>query len=403
MRTMRIAVAGLFLLAVGTASWLLWPKGDGAPAKPVPHLIWTFTAPKPGTAIAAPCIGPDAIYFAAVHSRGFKFGGAVYSLDPATGKPNWTFDPHQSMLPTASSPLLADGRLYFGEGMHANFSCKFYCLDSARGTVLWSFPTTDHVEGGPARRSGLVIFPAGNDGLYAVDARTGAKQWNYRADLHIDSTPTIGGDRVYVGSGPSRKFPSSCVLCLNADTGAPVWRTDVPLPAWASPVLSGDRLFAGLGNGRLTEGAKPPETPAGAVACLNAADGTIEWTMPLPDAIFGQPLIASGRVLAPCRDGNVYGLSTEGRELYRIALGGPVIASPIVAEGRAFAVSESGRILCFDPADGCLRWQHDLPGNAHVFATPRIAGRRLILAYETRTPDSAVGSVSVSCFELPGD
>lgn len=85
--------------------------------------------------------------------------------------------------------------------MHANFSCRLYCLDAASGKPLWAFKTTDHIEGGPALVGDEVIFPAGNDGVYAIEAKTGTRRWNFRADLHIDSTPLVEGERIYIGSG----------------------------------------------------------------------------------------------------------------------------------------------------------------------------------------------------------
>src|SRR5438128_2695425 len=74
------------------------------------------------------------------------------------------------------------------------------------GRAKWDFVAGDHIEGGPAAADGVVFFPAGNDGLYALDADTGKKKWNFRADLHIDSSPAVVGGRVFVGSGRSRRF-----------------------------------------------------------------------------------------------------------------------------------------------------------------------------------------------------
>src|SRR5438445_612831 len=84
----------------------------------------------------------------------------------------------------------------------------------------------------------------------------------YLAALHIDSTPEVVGDRAYVGSGTSRRYQNYQVVCLSAATGNPVWRTPVSLPAWGNPLVAGGRVYIGLGNGRLTESARPPETPA---------------------------------------------------------------------------------------------------------------------------------------------
>lgn len=403
---MTRVVLGLLIVAaaVGLAA-VLWPRPPAPPPPPAgPRLAWAFEAPRPGSPIAAPLVTPDAIYLAVTHAHGFRLGGAVYAIDPATKKQRWVFDRDGEMLPTVSSPLLAGGRLYFGEGMHSHFACRFHALDAATGRPAWDFPTGDHIEGGPALADGTVVFAAGNDGVYALDAATGEEKWNFRADVHIDSTPWVENGRVYVGTGPSRKFPTTQVVCLDARTGHPVWRAPVKLPAWGSPVVAGGRVFVGLGNGRLTVAAQPPETPAGALACLDAATGAEHWTVPVGDAVFGRPVVVGDRVVFGSRDGHLYGLSFDGKEHFRRALGGPVMASPAAADGRVYAVSVPGRVVCVNPADGSERWRHELGAKGaavEAYAEPRVSGRRLFVGAEVKPGAADVGVASLFCFELP--
>jgi outer membrane protein assembly factor BamB len=345
----------------------------------------------------------DAVFLAAAHARGFHQSGAVYALDPATGKPKWTFDRDGQMLPTASTPLLAGDRLFVGEGLHGHFACRLQCLDPATGQPWWASPTGDHIEGGAATDGESVFFPAGNDGLYALDARTGAPRWNFRADLHIDSTPCAAGDRVFVGSGRSRRFNNFQVVCLDAKSGHPVWRTPVELPAWGSPTVSGSRVFIGLGNGRLTTSAQPPETTAGALACLDRGSGERLWTFPTGDAVFGRPVAGDKRLVFGSRDGNLYGVTGDGAEGFRVPMGGPVVAGVAEAQGRVYTVSVPGRVVCVESATGHEVWRHEL-GRSGVeplaFAAPVVAGNRLYVAAEMRT--GLTGIVTLFCFELPG-
>ena len=125
-----------------------------------------------------------------------------------------------------------------------------------------------HVESTPVVASGKVFFGAGDDGLFCVDAATGAKLWHYHPGIHIDSTPAVVGKRVYAGSGVSLAHDLTEVFCLNSDGGSLVWRTRTDLPVWGSPVVDGDQVFFGLGNGRLNQSAAPPDKPAGAVLCV---------------------------------------------------------------------------------------------------------------------------------------
>lgn len=400
-----ILVLAIALAGIGAISLLRNVKRPPPAIETIAHplkLQWTFTAPRPGAAVAAPRVAKDAIYFAAIHARGFKLDGAVYCLDPSTGKSKWSFDADGTMLPTGSSPALANGRLYFGEGMHANFSCRLFCLDAATGKQFWTFPTTDHIEGGPLILGDAVIFPAGNDGLYAVDAATGKMKWNFRADLHIDSTPLVVGDRLFVGSGPSKRFSTSAAVCLDAATGRELWRTPMELPVWATPAAANGRIFAALGNGRLTKAAEPPERPAGGLACLDANSGAIRWSHPFEGAAFGQPAVAGGCVFLGCRDGSLFCYSDDGELKFRESFGKPIVSSPRIHGDFVLAADVLGQVRCIQH-DGYLKWQFDLPRGANVYAPLRGRGRRLYIAAEMRPPEAAYGMATLSCYELTED
>jgi outer membrane protein assembly factor BamB len=369
------------------------------PEKSPLRLIWTFEAPQPGFVVGAPVVSDQAIYLAVGHPRGFHQRGAVYALDPATGHPKWVYDHGGAMLHSASTPLLAGARLFVGEGLHNNFSCRLHCIDAQTGKGEWTFPTGDHIEGGPALAGESVIFPAGNDGVYAVDAKSGQRRWNFNADLHIDSTPFVLNDRVFVGSGPSRRFDALQVVCLEAATGQPVWRTPVNLPAWGSPVVAHGRVFVGLGNGQLTQ---PAPAPAGGLVCLDAATGGLLWTFPVADAVFGRPVVAGERVVFGSRDGNLRGLTFDGKEAFRLPMGGPVMASPTTDGERVVAVAVSGRIVCVNAKDGRELWRYELKergSEPKVYAAPNIAGRRLFVAGEMMAGPNSV--ICLHCFELP--
>jgi len=391
-------IAGL--VAAGFAVRMAQRPDNVRPPVPVgPRLLWTFEAPQPGFVVCAPIVSEEAVYLAVGHSRGFLQAGAVYALDPASGKPKWVYTASDAMLHTASTPLLARGRLIVGEGLHSNFSCRLHCIDARTGVAVWTFPTQDHIEGGPALAGDLVVFPAGNDGVYAVDLESGKEKWNFRADLHIDSTPFVHDGRVYVGSGPSRRFQALQAACLDAATGKPIWRTPLKLPAWGSPVVAAGRVFMGLGNGRLTQ-ADP--APAGGLACLDAATGKEIWTVSLPDAVFGRPAIAGDRVALGSRDGCLRGLSFAGEELFRIDLGGPVMAPPAAADETVYAVSVPGRLIAVNEGDGRELWRYELRDRGsepRVFAGPTVVGNRLFVAGEMMA--GQLGVVCLHCFELP--
>ncbi|MFO0848860.1 MAG: PQQ-binding-like beta-propeller repeat protein [Gemmataceae bacterium] len=402
---MRLRIAAILLVLVAAAGWLIWrPGGPPAPPPqpPEPALLWSFEPLHTTGFVAAPTVTDDAIYLSALRLDGLRFGGAVFAVDTTTGRQRWRFADDGGMRATASAPTLAGGRLFVGDGMHADAPCRVYALDPGGGQKLWEHEVGDHVESTPAVVGDTVFVGAGNDGLLALDAVTAAVRWRFDPDLHIDTAPWVEGGKVYVGSGPSRRFKRCEVAAVDAGTGRPVWRTPTDLPAWGAPRVVGGRVFAGLGNGRLTEPAQPPETPAGAVLCLDAATGAEVWRVRTPDAVFQRPTVADGRVYAGCRDGTLYCLwADSGADVFRVAMGAPVIAPPAVADGRVYAVSMAGLLKCLDAADGREVWRFDLAARTKtqplMTAAPVVHRGRVYLAGELQT--AGVGSAVLLCLQ----
>src|SRR5262249_27632513 len=119
--------------------------------------LWTFRAPSKGQMVAAPLVAGEHVYAAVAHLDPFRRGGGygtVYCLDRATGEPIWSFDDRKKMKIAYSSPYLAGGKLYLGEGFHEHAECKVYCLDAATGKKQWEFLTDSHTESTPVVEAG---------------------------------------------------------------------------------------------------------------------------------------------------------------------------------------------------------------------------------------------------------
>ena len=107
--------------------------------------------------------------------------------------------------------------------------------------------------------NGKVFVGAGDDGLYALNAKTGEPVWNY-AKHHVDAAPTVVGNRVYCGSGVGDVFKETAIFALDVDSGKEVWRVATKLPVWGSPVADGGFVY--FGNDYLTDVAQLPNIPA---------------------------------------------------------------------------------------------------------------------------------------------
>jgi outer membrane protein assembly factor BamB len=388
---LKALAAGLgLLLAAGAAVVAYRPSWHSTrPAEPVPArpaVVWMFEPPERGAILSSPRVTETRVFVATIHDAGFATCGAVYALDRATGKVVWRFDDGGTMLHTYSSPWLADGRLYIGEGMHANFACKLYCLDAATGRKLWHFEAAGHIESSPCVAGGAVFFGAGDDGLYCLDAVTGARRWKLEGPFHFDSNPAVSGGRVYAGSGVSRRHKEPQVFCLDAGGGQVLWRQATELPAWGSPVVDGGQVFVGLGTGRLTRRAEPPEVPAGALLCLDADSGAVRWRYAAPDALFVTPAVGPGHVYFGCRDHGCYCIERRaGTLVWRADLSSPVMTRPALVGRRLYVVASGGRVACLEADDGRAIWTFDV--GAHTQTKPQLYSSPAVFPESPDAPD----------------
>jgi outer membrane protein assembly factor BamB len=348
------------------------------PAAPAVAVAWVFEPPQRGAIVSSPLVAGDRVYVAAIRDAGFSPAGAVYCLDRATGRVRWHFDDGGGLQHMYSSPCLAQGCLYLGEGMHANLRCKFYCLDAATGRKRWHFETAGHIESSPCVANGQVFFGAGAAGVYCLDAATGARRWQFRAALHVDASPAVVGRRLYAGSGVSRSYRAPEVFCLDTDTGRALWRVPTPLPAWGSPAPAGDDVFFGLGNGRLTGSATFPEKPAGALLCVDGRTGRTRWRYDVGDGVLAQPTVAPRHVYFGARDGCCYCLErAAGRLCWQTDLGSPLVTRLARAGHSLYAAASAGRVCRLDADRGTPGWTFDVAAHSgtrpRLFSSPAVA------------------------------
>jgi outer membrane protein assembly factor BamB len=326
---------------------------------------WVWKAKDLGRVVSTPLVDGDRIYVSVAHQAGLQSFGAVYCLDRATGtQVQWQFDNDGDMKAVFSSPCVAADRLYVGEGFHQDKSCKFYCLNAATGAKVWEFQTASHTESSPVVADGKVFFGAGDDGLFCLDARTGKEVWHFTGP-HVDTPPTVVGKRLFAGSGYG-KFEA---FCIDTDTGRPVWEVDLDLPSFAGPTVAGEHVFYGVGNGDFLNS---DGKPAGALLCLSAGHGKPVWRFDVADAVHGKPAVDGRHVYFGSRDGHCYCLARkDGGLVWKTGLGSAVVASPELVRcpccggsTSLYVAASGGLVCCLDPDSGQRQWDFNVPQHA---------------------------------------
>ena len=94
---------------------------------------------------------------------------------------------------------------------------------------------------------GVVYVGCRDAHVYAIDAATGRKKWDYPTSKSwVIGTPAVRDNTVYVGTSDSSRF-----MALDAKTGRLRFNFDAKAYMFSSAALAGDLAYVGDHNGRL--------------------------------------------------------------------------------------------------------------------------------------------------------
>jgi outer membrane protein assembly factor BamB len=271
-----------------------------------------------------------------------------------------------------SSPVVAGGRVYCGEGFHEDKDCNLYCLNATTGEVLFTVPSHSHVEGSPAVEGNSVVFSAGDDGVMCADSLTGKVLWHQSCG-HCDSAPIIADGRVYVGTA----YGADSALCLDLASGAVLWSKKMDLPVWGNPAVLGGKVCFGLGNGNFNN--SDPHHPRGAAVCFECASGRQLWRTDVGDSINSALILDGSDVFFGGRDGQVFCLKLDdGTIRWRTRCGEPVLSSPILIGDTILAAGGDGSLHALRRAEGKPIWGLSI-SLVPLESSPMLAAGRLYI------------------------
>jgi len=208
------------------------------------------------------------------------------------------------------------------------------------------------------------LFLGTNHGLVlAVEARTGRIAWHRQFAGCVAASPAVGDGVVYIGfmdPPPCRGTAPSFLAALDARTGATIWRFRAGVVE-TPPLLVARRVYFGSWDHR--------------VYAVDARTGRLDWSFMTGGKVKGGVAFARRTVFAASYDGRLYALDARSGHPRWVAGGGALgglYATPSVAHGRVFVGSTNGRVYAFSSADGRLLWSR--PTGSYVYSPAALAG-----------------------------
>lgn len=208
-------------------------------------------------------------------------------------------------------------------------------------------------------------YVAYNTFVYAVDVEAGTEVWRFpdEADNAVQffAAPAITEDgRVLAGSYNNRLYS------LDAETGDPAdqgWPFQGAGRFVASPLAAAGTVFA--------------PTAAEVMYALDAETGEVLWTFETEEAQWSTPVTNGELVYLPSMGHRVFAIDPQTEELVWSTedLGGAIVGSPVLEDGRLFIGTFAQQVLALDAATGEVIDRYDT--NGWVWSAPALVDGRL--------------------------
>jgi outer membrane protein assembly factor BamB len=236
-------------------------------------------------------------------------------------------------------------------------------LDPATGNVVWEHRTTGYTIDPPTAYEGLV-FVVGHRELQAVDAETGELRWTRgEANGISQPVPIVDGVLLFAGTPGNNPMNQAPLIALDSDAGAELWEGGCIQWGYGPQVLG-----AGDGRAYLASTCWQPAAPIETeLVAFDAATGAELWSTgnlqhPLSNAVGlgAAPVVESGRVVYPNRDGTLNALDATTGDIAWTTDVSPAPDSPLLfaADGVVFAWQTRDSVLsAVDAATGVERWR----------------------------------------------
>lgn len=362
-----------------------WPEYRGGPARTgalpgsrgpaAGEFLWT--AATGYTFYSSPAVDGDRVY-----ASGFQRNvGRIFCWNAATGELLWTVTPPRYQA-SVSSPVLAGDLLLIGEGLHSTTRGRVLALDlraGHEGETVWEFETRGHVESTPTVRQDRVFVAAGDDGIYCLQTdRSVAPEervvWHVSGSRYPDAEASLAvvGDRVLAGLGRG----GNAVCLLRADTGEEIARRKTLHPVFGAPAVDGTRVVFGTAEGDYRSSGSGP----GQVWCLDAQTLEPIWTRDVDSSVLDALAIQNGLVYCGTGDGRVLVFNLQdGAVQAKHGVPGAIVTAPAVSSRYLFVITENALLVCCRAKPLFPAWSARLPDAGQCFSSVTVAGERLFV------------------------
>jgi len=285
---------------------------------------WRFQLPEGWLTAEGLAVFKDRLYIACDDRRDMApRDKALIALKLQSGQELWRYPVGAARL---SAPLAHRGRIYF-----ASSDNSLHAVD-ASGRKVWRVDTEGWGRTAPAVGGDLIFAPASHIPpeaclLQAFRISDGEKVWDFAASGPF-FTPAFADGVLYLASW------SGMLYALDAKSGRKLWDFSTPRQILTAPVVFGNLVVFAARDRK--------------IYALERSEGEVAWTLQTKGKVRGTPLAWEGAIYAATDKGKVYAIeASRGRAAWPQPLEvGDGVRHGLAAEGgRLFIATRHGKLL----------------------------------------------------------
>jgi outer membrane protein assembly factor BamB len=243
----------------------------------------------------------------------------------------------------AASPIVHEGKVFFLFDQDNDFwltpSSVIIALDAKTGKIAWEvqrkafracYSTPFFLENGT---HGSELLVASTAGLTGYDPQNGHENWNWtwhfdRMPLRTVASPIFSQGLIFANSGDGGGDRHAVAVRPgqngNGSSANMIWENKKILPYVPSMLAWEGYIFA--------------VNDKGLALCYQAQTGKPVWDKHLANGFSASPILIDGKIYAVSEDGEVFVFPAAGsyKQLAKNSIGEKVIATPAVANNRLF-------------------------------------------------------------------
>lgn len=310
-------------------------------------------------------------------------GGDLFAVRATTGALRW----RKPIGALAAAPAVVRGLIYAG-----TVDGYLICLDAQSGDERWRYQSRGAINETPVVSGRTLVFSNEADQVYGLDAVKGTYKWQYKSETPEEYTlrghagVAVDGELVFTG------FSNGTMVALRLENGSVAWSTSLKgeadkfVDVDATPVVVDATVFVASSSGGLY--------------ALDKTTGLIKWRSPIFDAaapgatgVTGSLAADRKRIYVAAADLGIYALDHDGNVVWRQGtLGAGEPATPVVygdvllytlaGAGMYVADRKTGEVYeWFDPGEGVSATPTVADGGVFV-----MSNRGFVYAFDLEQP-----------------